>query len=141
MKLRVYLRCLAFFSLAVFAGSGCVTSHLVEGTARAPISPSEVQVFTRPPAVPYERIATISTDSGWSFTPGAQSKVDKVLKRLKADAAKLGANGIVVYGIGNFTSAVVANGTGTLGVPLTEKRGSAIAIYIPHEANTGGSPR
>jgi len=124
--------------------SGCATSHVMIGQARAPISPDAVQVYTRPPSVPYEEIARLQTSSQGSFSFTAQRKTDAVVQRLKTEAAKLGANGVLLEGIGDQPSGAIGTGGGStsysrgssvgggigIGLGMTRKVGGGIAIYV-----------
>jgi hypothetical protein len=79
--------------------AGCATSsHVLIGTARAPISPELVKVYMQPPPK-YEQIATIDATSRGSLTITSQQNMDKAIARLKQEAARLGANGILLQGI------------------------------------------
>ena len=90
-------------AVAVLLLAGCATSHVMLGKARPPISPDEVQIYDRPPPGPYQEIARLDTSSQGSFSFTAQAKTDAVIKRLKTEAAKLGANGVLLQGIGDQT--------------------------------------
>jgi hypothetical protein len=130
--------------LAALLLAACASSHVMIGKARAPISPDDVQVYTRPPTVPYEEIARLQTSSQGSFSFTAQGKTDSVIKRLKEEAAKLGANGVLLEGIGDQPSGSVGTGGGStsysrgssvgggvgIGVGLTKKVGGGVAIYV-----------
>ena len=130
--------------LAAILLAACASSHVMIGKARPPISPDQVQVYTRPPTVPYEEIARLETSSQGSFSFTAQGKTDAVIKRLKEEAAKLGANGVLLEGIGDQASGSVGTGGGStsysrgssvgggvgIGVGLTKKVGGGIAIYV-----------
>jgi hypothetical protein len=114
------------------------------GRARPPISPDSVQIYTRPPNAHYEEIARLQTSSGGSFSFTAQRKTDAVIQRLKAEAAKLGANGVLLEGLGERTSGSIGTGGGSesysggssfgggVGVNfgLTQKVGGGVAIYV-----------
>jgi hypothetical protein len=84
--------------LAFVAIAGCATSHVMIGRARPPISPDQVQIYLHPPSTNYEEIALLDTSSKGSFSITAQGKTNAVIDRLKAEAAKLGANGILLSG-------------------------------------------
>jgi hypothetical protein len=130
--------------------TGCVTSHDLRsheliGNARAPIAPDSVQLFLEPPARRYEPIAVLRSSSrrSWSFT--SQSKADVVVRRLKEEAASLGANGLLLdeivqrpganVGARVGTNYVGSRGTAEFGVgiamPTEQRYGSGIAIYLP----------
>jgi hypothetical protein len=135
-------------SLALVLGAlllaACASSHVMIGKARPPISPDQVQIYTRAPTVPYEEIARLNTSSQGSFSFTAQGKTDAVLERLKKEAAKLGANGVLLEGIGDQASGSVGTGGGStsysgggsvgggvgIGIGMTKKVGGGVAIYV-----------
>jgi hypothetical protein len=125
--------------------TACVTtSHVLLGEARAPIQPNEVQLYLAPPPRAYEKIAALDTSSkhSWSFT--SQGQADVVILRLKEEAAKLGANGVLLQGITDEPGTAVGTGVGTefysargtvnLGLSgsglLSNRFGRGIAIYL-----------
>jgi hypothetical protein len=136
------------FSLLLMSVSltACVSSYLLVGHPRVPIPASDVRVFVKAPAAPYEEIAILETSSARSLAWNAQGKIDAVIRRLKHEAAKLGANAIVVHVLADGAPASVGAGIGTgiVGVHGTvgigiegeagtaaEKIGRATAIYLP----------
>ncbi len=92
----------------------------------------------------------------------SQTSMDKAIQRLKIEAAKLGANGVLIRGTGERPSGGVSTGSGvatgggsTVGAfgvgisfPMTQKTASGVAIYVVEEpsvqptepAKTGSSP-
>jgi len=87
--------------LVLFTGSSCsVTSgsRIVVGNARPAIAPESVKIYLRPPAK-YEEIAIVNASSKNAFASD-QSLTDSTLFRMKKDAANLGANGILLSGVG-----------------------------------------
>jgi len=131
-----------------FSLGACASSAMLVGTVRKPIAVAQVQVYLQPPAVAFEEIAylTTSSDYSWSFTDDARTRV--VLERLKAQAAKLGANGLLlqaisdrtVDGMGAGVGAALVGTHGSIGVGYgvdgskTDKIGRATAIYLPPTA-------
>jgi hypothetical protein len=126
----------------------CSTStHVITGTPRAPIEPDQVQLYTQPPQR-FEEVAilTASSEGSWALTN--QQKMNEVIKDLKIEAAKLGANGILLNGLGDqkgdtvaintgqattntYGGATNAYGTGTtIYSTPTHKTGQAVAIYV-----------
>ena len=116
---------------------GCVpVSHIIVGEARDPLSPSQVKIYLDYPEE-YEKIALIDAGSNFAFKDPAilftwQSKMNKVIERLKIEAAKLGANGVVIVGTDNkihqtFNLDKDGNASSS---SYTEKFGKAIAIYV-----------
>src|ERR1700734_2936255 len=90
-------RLLILVALAALAACTAPQSFVLVGTARPPISPAEVKIYSDPPP-PLDEIAILNASSNSVFSPGGQSTVDKVIERLKEQAAKLGANGIILEG-------------------------------------------
>src|SRR5690606_19424921 len=77
--------------------AACASSALVTGTPRAPIDPSQVRIYFSAPPGGYEEIALLESNSG-AFTYGEQNKMDSVVAKLRKEAAKLGANGVLFRG-------------------------------------------
>jgi hypothetical protein len=137
-------RCSRIALFSLLALSGCVTSHVMIGRARPPISPDLVQIYLHPPAGKYEEIALLDTSSRNSFSITAQGKTNAVVERLKSEAAKLGANGILLNGVGDQASGSVGSGFGSataqgnsafgLGfgssATVFQKKGDGLAIYV-----------
>ena len=126
--------------------AGCASSHVLVGTARPPISPDQVKIYLHPPAK-YEEIAIIDASSRGSPAFTDQQKMNKAIARLKDEAAKLGANGILLEGAGDQQSGAVGTGVGTAtasghsavgtGVGISAgifiKSANGVAIYVPPE--------
>jgi hypothetical protein len=142
-------RAAALAVAAALTMTGCLTardlkSHELVGGARTPISPDLVQLYLEPPSRRYEQIAVLHSSSrrSWSFT--SQSKADVVIRRLKEEAASLGANGVLLDGIADRPGATIGTtlGTNTMGprgtadfgvvvaLPTSQRYGSGIAIYL-----------
>ena len=135
--------------LAVAACAAGPSSMLV-GQARAAISPDQVQLYLEPPAGKYEQIAVVDASSKHSLSFTARAKSDVVIRRLKEQAAKLGANGLLLEQIADDpggtqlgtdvgTEIVGNHGTVDLGLSAalaSQKYGRGTAIYL----ETGGTP-
>ncbi len=134
-------------TLALLAGfsAGCApSSHILTGTARPPISPGEVKIYSTPPPQ-FQEIALLDATSSSVFGPGGQKATDKVIDRLKIEAARLGTNGVILgdvsdrqtgsigTGVGSDSysrsSAVGVSAGGSLGI--YKKSGKGTAIYVP----------
>ncbi|MDH5832844.1 hypothetical protein [Luteimonas kalidii] len=126
--------------LALLALSGCTSSHILVGQQRPAISPSEVRLYLQPPAV-YENVAVLKSNNNASFAITSQQKTNKVVERLRDEAAALGANGILLQGVedqysgsvgfGNaFASGGHIWGSGFSAATFV-KVGSGIAIHVP----------
>ena len=121
--------------LAACAG----TSKVMLGQARPAIDPAQVQIYTTPPAGSVE-IAQLESSSAVGF--GTQGQTDAAIARLKREAAALGANGVVLMGVGSSGSPVgMSVGAGSyghhggggigIGIPTTQKKAAGVAIYVP----------
>jgi hypothetical protein len=148
MRRNTLLQVLLASSLAVLAGCSS-TSQLVTGTPRAPVDPSQVRVYYTPPPGGFEEIAQLQTASG-GFTYGEQNKLNDVINKLRIEAAKLGANGVLFVGTensgGNSSVGVGVGGgsyggyrggsfsSGGIGVNIspTKKYASGVAIWVPN---------
>ena len=129
---------------AALCGACAPSSHIIIGTPRAPISPNDVRIYETPPPK-YEEIALLDASSSSAFGPGGQKSIDKVIERLKLQAAQLGANGVILgdisdretgalgTGVGSETygnrSAVGVGVGGSLGIYKKSAKGRA--IYVP----------
>jgi hypothetical protein len=131
--------------LMMGALSGCASSQVaVVGHLRPAISPEQVQIYLEPPGSQYDEIANLSASSRGSFSMTAEGKIDKVIERLKREAAKLGANGILLHGVGDQAGGSVGAGISTetnsprspdgIGFGASafffEKSGDGVAIYV-----------
>jgi hypothetical protein len=92
------------------------------GHARPTISADEVRVFLQPPTAPYQQIANLTASSRGVLTLTSGAKIDKVVERLKNEAAKLGANGILLHGVGD-------QGSGSMGIGLNAESDSGHSPY------------
>jgi len=139
--------------LLILLLAACASSHTLTGTARAPIDPAQVQVYHVAPSGPYEEIAQLTSNSG-AFTYGEQNKVNSVINKMRREAAKLGANGVLFIGAtdGAGGSAVsLGGGVGRMGgrsfssggvglnISPRQKNAVGIAIYVS-ESTSAGNP-
>ncbi len=112
--------------VSVFILSGCASgTALVTGTQRPATNADEVVIYTEAPEK-YEviGIVTASSDSGWT----EQGDLNYAVAELKKQAAKIGANGIILESVGTINSGgVISYG---VYIPVTAKNVSGKAIYI-----------
>ena len=125
---------------AMLLAAGCASSSKVMlGQARPAVDPSQVQVYRTAPAGSLE-IAQLESKSAVGF--GTQGQTDAAVARLKREAAALGANGVVLIGVGSSGSPVgMSVGAGSygrhsggglsMGIPTTQKQAAGVAIYVP----------
>jgi uncharacterized protein YbjQ (UPF0145 family) len=87
-------------------------SHVLTGVARPPISAARVTVYaTAPPQ--FQEIAVLHAHRKTLFNAGAERSTDKVVERLKAEAAKLGANGLILEGFDQTQTGSIGSDAGT----------------------------
>jgi hypothetical protein len=120
--------------------AGCASSSRVMlSESRPPLDPAQVQIYSVPPPGSVD-IAQLESSSAVGF--GTQGQTDAAIARLKREAAALGANGIVLMGVGTSGSAGgVGVGAGSfgghvggglsIGIPTTQRRAAGMAIYVP----------
>jgi len=125
-------------------GACAAPGPVLIGQPRPAISPDQVKVYWTPPAA-FEPIAELNASSHSMFTPGGPQQMNKVIDRLKQQAAQLGANGIVLEGFSDAQTAAVGTGVGSesysrnsaVGVGVGgsfgvfKKTGRAHAIFVP----------
>lgn len=134
MKIKSGLLILA----AGFLLFGCASSAIVVGKVRPPIATTQVKLYLHPPAK-FEEVALLESSSKASWAVSDQGKMNVVIERLKEEAAKIGANGVLLNATGD--QSVGSVGTATLsgntafGVSagIMHKAGSGMAIYVTQE--------
>jgi hypothetical protein len=154
MKNSAMCRILALSGLVALCVAACATdSVIVTGNARPPIPPAEVKIYSQPPPM-FEEIAILNASKSVAFTTGGQKTVDKVIEGLKVQAAKVGANGIVLEGFSDRQTGALGGGTGStsyssnsavgVGVGgslgIYKKTGHGRAIFVPPQAQNPPPP-
>jgi len=142
--MKTFAKVVAVLLVTTVVLCGCTLtrgSHLVIGSTRAPTNPADVRIYTELPAK-YEKIAMVSADSRNDFA-SQQNLSDHAIERLKEEAAKVGANGILLNGFGNYQVGshgvvIIPNSNGgysTTGIAAmnasTGKEATGLAIYVP----------
>jgi hypothetical protein len=96
MRIFKIIITLSFLSVLV----GCATgSSIVTGKVKPAISPGEVKIYLDPPSQ-YDTIGIVEASSDVEFS--TQAAQDRVINELKAQAAKIGANGVVLINTGFY---------------------------------------
>jgi hypothetical protein len=118
----------AILIMCLLTLNGCATgSSIVTGQKRAPIDFNLVKLYLETPEN-YEAIGIVkaSSDAGWT----EQDSVDYAIEELKKQAAKLGANGVLLMATGEQTTMImVDNGYGGFySIPSTDQTVSGKAI-------------
>ena len=128
---------------------GCASSSsTIVGQVRPPIEPRHVEVFTSPPRR-YEEIAFLDAKSAGGFGRASEAGTDEAIYRMKEQAAKLGANGLLLTGMSEQYGGSIGIGVGGFGVsggrrhvtagggsvgfggPIVHQGVQGVAIYVP----------
>jgi hypothetical protein len=141
----------ARFGSLVLAGlmiAACAPStQILTGAARPPIAATEVKIYSTPPPV-FQEIAVLTASNKSAFGTGGQKSIDKVVERLKEQAAKLGANGLILEDFYDRQTASIGTGVGSDsythngsvsvgvggGIGIFKKTGKGRAIFVPAAA-------
>jgi hypothetical protein len=144
-------RLAVFAVVAALSVGACATPNTVVmvGVAHPPIAPADVRIYSHPPPA-FEEIAILNASSSSMFTTGGQKTVDKVIGGLRVQAAKLGANGIILEGFSDSQTGSLGTGVGSSSVSrnsavgvgvggslgVYKKTGQGRAIFVPPESAT-----
>jgi hypothetical protein len=142
---RTIVTCFALAAATAAVTACAPSSHVLVGKARSPITPEEVKIYAHAPAGRFEEIAVLDVSSKRAFGTGGQKTMDKVIERLKVEAVKLGANGVILEGFSDSETGSIGTGVasdsygnhsavgvgvgGSLGI--YKKTGHGDAIYVP----------
>jgi hypothetical protein len=129
--------------LVALLAACAASSRIVTGTPRAPIPPNEVRVYTSAPAS-FEEIAVLNASKKSVSSAGGERAIQKMIESLKAQAALLGANGLLLedfsdaqalsLGTGAASDTYTHNGSISLGLGgslgIIKKTARARAIFL-----------
>ena len=139
---RVLLAALAASVLALYVSA----STIMVGEPRPPTNPNNVKVYMEAPRR-FDRIAIIRKGSGGAWAFSDQNQVDQAIAKIRVEAAKVGANGILLQVIENHSGGGIGIGIGGFGfpgrrvgvgggasfyAPIMHKTVQAEAIYVHH---------
>ncbi len=143
------LSVLALLAVVLLAGCASSSTRLI-GSARPALSPAEVRIYrTAPPR--YQEIALLDATSGARFFHGSAEGEAEAIARLKAEAARVGANGVLITSLGDRASGTLGVGVGGGGIsggrrnvvagggavsgaaPIVSNAATGIAIYVPDQ--------
>lgn len=118
-------------TLATLALVACASgSAIITGTTRPPIPQEKVKLYLQPPTSTFEVIALVSasSDAGWT----EQGSVNYAVAELKNQAAKLGANGLLLVSTGKKTTTIFGGqGTGyPYAIPVDAQTVQGKAIFV-----------
>jgi hypothetical protein len=123
-------------TICLFVVTGCTImdgNAIVTGNTRTPTSPDEVRLYRTAPDS-FEEIAIVSASAGHDFQKSS-SLMNAAIERLKEEAAKVGANGIILTEINerDAPSVTISYGSST----ATGTGGSAYATGSGTSVNRG----
>ena len=128
---KIWLHVMVFVLPCILLG--CASgSAIVTGNVRLATDPASVKLYLKEPQKKYEVIGLVhaSSDAGWT----EQESQDYAIAELKRQAAKLGANGILLTATGGKTYTVFGTTGGVLrSAPVTEKTIKGTAIFVEGE--------
>lgn len=147
--IKVYKIGYLLIAIGVIFFTGCTIKDgnaIVTGNIKTPISPSDVRIYRTAPNN-YEEIAIVSASAGHDFLKNS-SLMNSAIEMLKIEAAKVGANGVILTEInerdtpsvttsyGSATAVGSGSSTYATGNAISVNRGDAytrlkgIAIYV-----------
>jgi hypothetical protein len=99
------------FAIALLpAVAGCATSsQTLTGSPRAPVSPSDVRVYTQAPQS-FQEIAVLSASRKSVSTAGGERAIEKMIESMRSQAAQLGANGLLLENLSDSDPIDVGTG-------------------------------
>jgi hypothetical protein len=101
-------------SIAAVLASCATSSRVLIGMPRPMRAPSEVQILFEPPHRSYDTIAVLAASSRWSFALSGGGQEDVVLERLRREAAKVGADAVLMQELSDQPLEPVGAGVGAL---------------------------
>lgn len=93
--------------------AGCASSsQTLTGSPRAPVSPSDVRVYTQAPQS-FEEIAVLSASRKSVSSAGGERAIEKMIDTMRSQAAQLGANGLLLEGFSDSDPVALGSGVGS----------------------------
>ena len=112
-------------ALLVVALSGCAITNettLLVGATRPATKPEDVRLYVEPPAA-FEVIAIVSADAAHDMM-SKQALQDIAVRNIGEEAAKVGANGILLDSVGSFQ----VGSSGLVMLPMTAQGAPAVGF-------------
>ncbi len=127
---KIFYAAVAGFAFLLLISCSASGSYILTGQARTPISANEVKLYLDAP-VQYESIGVVEAVN----TVGVkrQKSQNQLIKKLKEEAARLGANGILLTSTGSQTLITPASGESQSSSTSKELRAQGRAILVIKE--------
>lgn len=119
------MKAISFIVTALATVSGCTImdgNSIITGNTRSSISPEMVRLYRTAPEK-FEEIAIVTASAGHDFKQSSTLQ-NSAIQRLKEEAAKLGANGVLLTEIKDRDAPAVTTTYGT-----TMARGSGSSVH------------
>jgi hypothetical protein len=122
------MRLLCSFSvLAVGLLAGCASSSSrLIAPARPAINPAEVRIYRTPPRH-YQEIAVLDATSAARLFHGTLQGENEALQRLKEEAARVGANGVLLTLVGDRSRGAIGVGVGGGSASYQRRNGAVVS--------------
>lgn len=99
--------------LTACALAACATSsQVLTGAPRSPVSPGAVRVYTLAPQS-FEEIAVLSASRKSLTSAGGERAIAKMIEQMRTQAAKLGANGLLLENFSDADPFAIGTGVGS----------------------------
>jgi hypothetical protein len=93
--------------------AACATSsRTLTGSPRAPLSATDVRVYTQAPQS-FEEIAVLGASRKSVTTAGGLRAVEKMIETMKSQAAEVGANGLLLEDLADSNAVALGTGVGS----------------------------
>ncbi|MEO7724320.1 MAG: hypothetical protein ABIU29_06485 [Chthoniobacterales bacterium] len=144
-----YLSLLALLAVVSLTSCASSSSRLL-GPARPALNPAEVRIYRTPPRH-YQEIALLDATSGGRFFHGTPEGEAEAVARLRVEAARVDANGVLITSLGDRSQGALGVGVGGGGIsagrrsvvagggavsgaaPIVSNAAVGIAIYVSDE--------
>jgi hypothetical protein len=104
---------LTFAIALIVTMTGCATSsEMLTGSARAPLSPGDVRVYTQAPQS-FQEIAILGASRKSVSSAGGERAIEKMIETMRSRAAQLGANGLLLEDFSDSDPVAVGTGIGS----------------------------
>ena len=124
-------RVLLFTAIACLLCSYALASTFMVGEPRPPTNPANVRVYMEPPRR-FDRIAIIRKGSSGAWAFSDQNQIDEAIAKIRVEAAKVGANGILLQAVEDRSGGGVSIGIGGFGFPGRHVAvGGGTSFYAP----------
>ena len=127
--MKICRSALVVLAIGALVSPACASgSAIVTGNTRTPVAPQEVKLFLEPPPT-FEVIGLVNatSDAGWT----EQGSLNYAIEELKKQAAKLGANGVLIVTTGETTTGIVSGQN--YAIPITGKTVQGKAIFVEEQ--------